>query len=182
MDPAGFSICNDREKRSIEQVIKGMAIESFSNTNLKSTYALSTMNSTNHTRTSFQSNQKSKRSAIDAFNESVGDIMHLDSIGVEEMDQRSTIVDDIRNYRAIMTRFIVKHKLDESSATTFWDRYGTHFPLLGQLARKLLCATATSVPSESAFSLSAFLGRKERARLTEENLSSSIFLKDKVMF
>ena len=33
---------------------------------------------------------------------------------------------------------------------------------------------ATSVSSESTFSLSAFLGRKERAHLTEDNLSSSV--------
>jgi hypothetical protein len=98
----------------------------------------------------------------------------------EDIDQRSTIVEDIRNYRMMMSKFIIKHRLDESSAFVFWKDYGRNFPLLGHLARKLLCMMATSVPSESAFSLSAFLGRKERARLSEENLALSVFLKDKV--
>ena len=40
---------------------------------------------------------------------------------------------------------------------------------------------AASVSSENACFLSAFLGRKERARLTEDYLSSSVFLKDKLV-
>ena len=39
---------------------------------------------------------------------------------------------------------------------------------------KLLCTPATSVSRENACSLSAFLGRKERAHLTEDYLSSIV--------
>ena len=46
--------------------------------------------------------------------------------------------------------------------------------MLSKAMKKLHCTSATSVSSESACSLSAFLNRKERARLTEDNLSSSV--------
>jgi hypothetical protein len=124
---------------------------------------------------------KSKKSAMDIFNESVGDGINGDHLDSGDANRKAAIIDDIRNYRAAVTKFNLKHKLNESSATTFWKTYGQNFPELGKLTRRLLCAPATSVPSESAFSVSAYLGRKERARLTEENLASSVFLKDKVI-
>jgi hypothetical protein len=64
----------------------------------------------------------------------------------------------------------------------FWRAYGNTFLILKRLAKKMLSTPATSVPSESCFSISSFLGRKERASLTGENLSSSVFLKDKINF
>ncbi len=48
------------------------------------------------------------------------------------------------------------------------------------MAQCYLSASATSVPSESAFSVSAHYGRKERSRLSAENLAMSVFLKDKL--
>lgn len=118
---------------------------------------------------------------MDWFNESIGESVSREVNNSEDVDKRATISEDIRNYRMLMPKFILKNKLDESSATLFWRDHGRSFPMLGNLARKLLCMMATSVPSESAFSLSAFLGRKERARLSEENLALSVFLKDKIV-
>ena len=43
-----------------------------------------------------------------------------------------------------------------------------------------LVTPATSVASESAFSIASCLFRKQRSRLTPENLSSTMFLKDKI--
>ena len=43
-----------------------------------------------------------------------------------------------------------------------------------------LASPATSVTSESAFSTASYLLRKQRSRLTPENLSSAMFLKDKL--
>ncbi|CAF4664639.1 unnamed protein product, partial [Rotaria sp. Silwood2] len=53
-------------------------------------------------------------------------------------------------------------------------------PLLSNLAKVHLVACGSSVPSESAFSCSAFVARKERSRLSPENLAYSVFLKDKL--
>ncbi|CAF4916923.1 unnamed protein product [Rotaria sp. Silwood2] len=43
-----------------------------------------------------------------------------------------------------------------------------------------IASSATSVASESAFSTASYLLRKQRSRLTPENLSYSMFLKDKL--
>ncbi|CAF1274288.1 unnamed protein product [Rotaria magnacalcarata] len=66
------------------------------------------------------------------------------------------------------------------SALFFWKFHYVHLPLLLNLAKVHLDACGTSVPSESAFSCSAFVARKERSRLSPENLSYSVFLKDKL--
>ncbi|CAF3464859.1 unnamed protein product, partial [Rotaria sp. Silwood2] len=65
-------------------------------------------------------------------------------------------------------------------ATTFWKVHGEEMPLLKELAQRYLVTPGTSVPSESAFSLSAYVARKERARLSPENLGYTVFLKDKL--
>ena len=54
-------------------------------------------------------------------------------------------------------------------------------PILASFARRFLATPETSVPSESAFSTPSYLGRKERSRLTPENLSITVFLKDKLV-
>ena len=66
-------------------------------------------------------------------------------------------------------------------AITFWKTYGEQLPLLKEMGQTYLPAPGTSVPSESAFSLSDYVGRKERAQLGPENLSYSIFLRDKLL-
>lgn len=71
-------------------------------------------------------------------------------------------------------------------------------PRLKSLAKRSLCTPATSVPSESAFSVASnlvsgcyqhdhlilwyyvFQGRQQRARLLPSTLAMSVFLKDKV--
>jgi hypothetical protein len=62
----------------------------------------------------------------------------------------------------------------------FWKEYAVDLPLLSSMAQCYLPAPATSVQSESAFSVSAHYGRKERSRLSAENLAMSVFLKDKL--
>ncbi|CAF5087028.1 unnamed protein product, partial [Rotaria magnacalcarata] len=54
-------------------------------------------------------------------------------------------------------------------------------PGLSTLARKYLATPATSVPSESAFSKSAYYGRKERTNLNGDSFCQSVFLKDKLV-
>lgn len=62
----------------------------------------------------------------------------------------------------------------------FWKQYSIDLPLLSDMARCYLSAPATSVQSESAFSISAHYARKERARLSADNLAMAVFLKDKL--
>ncbi|CAF2702545.1 unnamed protein product [Rotaria sp. Silwood2] len=67
-----------------------------------------------------------------------------------------------------------------SDPLMFWKQHGVDLPLLSDMARCYLSAPATSVQSESAFSISAHYARKERSRLSPDNLAMSVFLKDKL--
>jgi len=67
-----------------------------------------------------------------------------------------------------------------TSPLLFWKEHGIDLPSLSRMARCYLSAPATSVKSESCFSISAHYGRKERARLTSDNLAMSVFFKDKI--
>jgi hypothetical protein len=179
LDPAGFSVLSDKDKRSIEQDMKTMVADDISRPTRSTSPSSSsdtTVTTVSYTATVVK---KSKRSAMDAFHESIGYYIHEGN--VSDISQKATIIDEIRNYRQMVMKFNLKHKPDELSAIVFWGKYNHCFPLFGKLAKKLLSTPATSVPSESAFSLSAFLGRKERARLADDNLSLSVFLKDKII-
>ena len=62
----------------------------------------------------------------------------------------------------------------------FWRSHRYDLKILSRFAAHFLVTTATSVPSESAFSIASYLLRKQRSRLSPVNLSYSMFLKDKV--
>lgn len=176
-DPAGFSVLSDPEKRLIEQNIIILA----ANGTFETTEAAATTlpNNTTAMQTSNKVNQHERpnQTAMDMFNESIGELTQEIKC---DRKKKTTIIDDIRSYRTYAAQFNLKHKPDASSSTVFWKTYVKQFSILGKLANKMLNVPATSVPSESCFSVSNFLGRKERARLTGENLSSSVFLKDKI--
>ena len=87
---------------------------------------------------------------------------------------KTSVMNDIRYQLEAVSKFNLKNKVDESSAIKFWTTNGRNFPMLSKAMKKLLCTLAAFVSSESAFSLSVFLGRKECAHLTEDNLSSSV--------
>ncbi|CAF4641944.1 unnamed protein product, partial [Rotaria sp. Silwood2] len=188
-DPAGFATLTDVEKRSVEQSIKINAVlrtalimvadETFHSTEVTTTLlpTATTIITTNATNKS-NLHEKSNTSAIDLFNETIGEAAYEGS--TISKNTKATIINDIYNYRSYVTRFNLQHKPDIALSSIFWQSYGQHFPILGKLAQKMLSTPSTSVPSESCFSVSAFLGRKERARLTGDNLSSSVFLKDKI--
>ena len=69
----------------------------------------------------------------------------------------------------------------DKSASVFWKCNQDSLPTLSMLAKKYLATPATSVPSESAFSKSAYYGRKERVNIHAHTLSKSVFLKDKLI-
>ncbi|CAF2116919.1 unnamed protein product [Rotaria magnacalcarata] len=179
-DPAGFSTFTESEKRSVEQNIKQMVTDGACQSSISVTNTLSISPTTTNSPNTTNSTGNLNKSAIDMFNESIGDINYEDSRRGE--NTRATIVNEFQNYRKYATQFNLKHKPDATSAIIFWRTYGDTFSILKGLAKKMLSTPATSVPSESCFSLSSSLGRKERARLTGDNLSSSVFLKDKINF
>jgi hAT family C-terminal dimerisation region len=69
---------------------------------------------------------------------------------------------------------------DNQDFSVFWQTHENTMPLLATQARKYLAVSATSVPSESAFSISNYILRKNRLSLTSKNLKYCMFLKDKL--
>ncbi|CAF2967829.1 unnamed protein product [Rotaria sp. Silwood2] len=179
-DPAGFSALTDNEKRSVEQNIKKMVTDETYHSSISVTDTLSICTTTINLPNKSNSTGNLNKSAMDMFNESIGDV-HYEESRLGE-NKRATIIHEFHNYRKYAAEFNLKHKPDATSAIIFWRTHGDTFSILKELAKKMLSTPATSVPSESCFSISSFLGRKERARLTGENLSSSVFLKDKIDF
>ena len=179
-DPAGYSVLTDQEKRSIEQKIKIMVVdESFQSTEPPIT-TLSNNSSNSTMAKKPNTHDKTNKTAMDLFEEAIGESIYDEAAANTTMKAR--IIDDIYNYRNYATRFNLRHKPSTSSSTLFWQTHGDNFSILGKLAKIMLSVPATSVPSESCFSISSYLGRKERARLSGENLSYSVFLKDKIHF
>ncbi len=179
MDPAGFATLSDAEKRSIEQTIKQM-VQNDNYYSMNDVLSFSLTNTTTNTFDVTNFENSSSRSAIETFNESVGKFINEES--ERDKGAKAAIACDIQNYRRYVSQFNAKFKPDILSASTFWKSYGQMFVILGKVAKKMLSVPATSVPSESCFSTASFLGRKERSRLTDENLSTSVFLKDKINF
>ena len=72
-----------------------------------------------------------------------------------------------------------ENSLDISS---YWRNNGSKLPLLASLVRKYCILQATSVASESRFSIANYVGRKERASLSSRNLRFSMILREKPKF
>lgn len=92
-----------------------------------------------------------------------------------------TIHEELRNYKKSIIEFLNTHTATPDSSLVFWKANYVHFPILSELARGYLSTPGTSICSESAFSMSSYISRKERARLSTDNLAFTMFLKDKIV-
>ncbi|CAF1634855.1 unnamed protein product [Didymodactylos carnosus] len=92
-----------------------------------------------------------------------------------------TISEQLAVYRSLATAEFVEicDRGKKPDVMLFWQSNIDKIPFLAKLAKRYLATPSTSVPSESAFSMAGYLARKQRARLTPQNLSDSVFLKDK---
>ena len=119
----------------------------------------------------------SKKSRIDQFLESITDPIDQSSRTAKPSTTHTAlIIEEFRNYKLFAARYVID---GGSDALLFWRTNQNLLPLLSALAKKYLASPASSVPSESAFSVSANYGRKQRARLLPENLAMSVYLHDK---
>jgi hypothetical protein len=69
---------------------------------------------------------------------------------------------------------------DDYEFDSFWQEHGKLLPKLSSIARKYLSISSSSVPSESAFSTSNYVLRKNRLALSSKNVKYTMFLKDKI--
>ena len=90
------------------------------------------------------------------------------------------ITDEIKSYRKLAMQ-IVSISNDNHNPSEFWKQNQLALSYLIPSAKKYLSTPATRIKSESASSISAYYGRKQRAQLSSTNQSFSVFLKDKLV-
>jgi hypothetical protein len=90
-------------------------------------------------------------------------------------DKRASVVNELRHYRLLAVEFTDCGK-NQVSALQFWSAYVTSSSLLSFLAKRFASTPDTSLPSETVFSVSSSIARKERCRVTPENLAATMFL------
>lgn len=123
------------------------------------------------------SNIESRTNSIDKNDHQLRFASFFKSIKKNVVDNKwlpKTISEEISLYSSLCLKNL------GSDALIFWKNFGNQMPILKAMAQQYLGTPATSVPSESAFSRSAYIGRKERARLSPENLSYTMFVQDKL--
>ncbi|CAF3459138.1 unnamed protein product [Rotaria sp. Silwood2] len=168
-DPLGFGSMDRGDRTSIEREIKSLHKESI--TSSTNSYSLNTASTTTI-------EHQSKPNSIQRFLSSVG----KRQTSIDKSNTVLSIANELALYRSLaMQEYIniVQHS-KEHDPFGFWNIHGSQLKFLHSLARKHLIVPATSVPSESVFSTAAFLGRKERTRLSSQNLATLVFLKDKM--
>ena len=68
----------------------------------------------------------------------------------------------------------------DSEPLKWWHEHGKNYPKMSKLARKYLCATATSVPSERLFSKAGELVSHRRRSLKPKNVNMLLFLNQNI--
>ncbi|KAJ9551028.1 hypothetical protein OSB04_015073 [Centaurea solstitialis] len=91
----------------------------------------------------------------------------------------TTVTSELGNYRS--TNFIGNMDFEHFNSfniLAWWKERETQFPVLSAMARDLLTVQASTVASESAFSISGRVISDRRSRLTAESIECCICLKD----
>ncbi|CAF1207762.1 unnamed protein product [Rotaria sordida] len=172
-DPTSHLCLNDKEKQQNENYIRKLItddvypLESSSNDNLTSSSSLSAQ-------------IQVKPSVFDEFMAACGQEDIILTGNMKEKSKRISINEELKYFKQAVQQYNAAVQPSTRSAKNFWKAHKDRLPLLTHLAKIHLSACATSVPSESAFSQSSFIGRKERNRITGEHLAYSVFLKDKL--
>ena len=122
---------------------------------------------------------KQKLTTLDKFLESIDSDNHYVLYSTNKTST-SGFINETKKYRQLAASFI-SYDGEDKTALYFWKCNQHLLPTLSMLARRYLATPATSVPSESTFSKSAYYGRKERANIHSDKLSQSVFLKDKLI-
>ncbi|CAF4309180.1 unnamed protein product, partial [Rotaria magnacalcarata] len=126
---------------------------------------------------------ESKSSSMNKFINSIGKtFLAPSSLSSIVKSNKKKLMEEMSVYRSLAQREYNSIVNDEkySNPMEFWNMHRSQFKYLYKYATYHLVTPATSVASESAFSTASYLFRKQRSRLTPENLSSTMFLKDKI--
>ncbi|CAF1545416.1 unnamed protein product [Adineta ricciae] len=184
-DPCAHLSFNDAEKNQCEKYIKTLILNNIYPRKRMGSDSIQTASSMAIVPTSSQrqnlvlQDTSSKQSAYDEFLAACGE-QDFTQETIKEKSTRISLNDELKWFRIAVQEFNSKHKPSTKSVLEFWKTHYIQLPLLWNLAKVHLVTSGTSVASESAFSCSAYVARKERARLSIDNLAFSVFLKDKL--
>ncbi|CAF1429377.1 unnamed protein product [Adineta steineri] len=189
-DPAAHRTFSDLETQQCERYVRNLVLNDtypIKQVSADTEKSLSTAggNSSYSTTSSesqhpfLSSNTSKVKSVYDAFIEACED-QEISYQSTKEKSKRILINEELKYFRNAVQDFNSKNEPSTTTAIDFWRKYHLQLPYLFNLAKVHLAACGTSVPSESAFSVSSYTARKERSRLSPENLCYSVFLKDKL--
>ncbi|CAF2972075.1 unnamed protein product, partial [Rotaria sp. Silwood2] len=156
-DPLGFSMLNQKERTSVERDIKKLVKDyndDLNNVNINHD------NQPNLTQTSSspsQNNSSKSKSILSSFLSSVSTDASVKRQVHPNSNNNNSIADELFLYKSLATKE-VKKIVDNNlnpDASEFWRIFGNQMPQLKNLAKRFLCTPATSVPSESAFSIAS---------------------------
>ncbi|CAF1150344.1 unnamed protein product [Rotaria sp. Silwood1] len=142
-DPYAISVMTNTEINTLENEIKYIIRHKTSNSSTQASSTTSS-NTTGLSRTE----KNFKKSLLNYF---------VDSLADEDSQQK-------------LAGDYVSTSPDSYNPVQFWKENKSLLPNLTPLAQKYLASPSTSTKSESAFSISAYYGRKQRARLSSVNL------------
>ncbi|CAF1502782.1 unnamed protein product [Adineta steineri] len=171
LDPYGYSslLPNERSKveRFLKQKYKDQTKSQAPPTTTTTTTTSSSTSTSSTTSTSGYSSVQ-KPTLLEKFLKSVG----------KSVPSRNLVAKTISEEIGLYGNLCKSEPLQD--CVTFWRNHGQKMPILKTMAQQYLATPGTSVPSESAFSTSSYIGRKERSRLSPENLCYTVFLQDKL--
>ncbi|CAF1508149.1 unnamed protein product, partial [Adineta ricciae] len=175
-DPIGYGCLNRRERRAIESNI----VASYE----QRIFQEADEDIFEQTGSTFDSQQKveqSSTSSMATFLRSIGKKKSSSSSNVRSTT-KSKLNEELVAYRSLAQKEFNAVVEDDKNydVMEFWEQNRSELNGLFKIACGHLVTPATSVASESAFSTASYLLRKQRSRLTPDNLCHSMFLKDKL--
>ncbi|CAF1069742.1 unnamed protein product [Adineta ricciae] len=173
-DPFGFSVLTTQEKGKIERLLKQKSKEQVPCTPARASLSTTTASSSSSSFSTTQTVNINSQTANEKPDKLTKFLKSINKCLPTDNRKHKTISEEIAYYTSLCKQHPRMH------AITFWKQYGQELPMFQNMAKCYLATSSTSVPSESAFSSSAYVARKERSRLTAENLSYSVFLRDKL--
>ncbi|CAF1288942.1 unnamed protein product [Rotaria sordida] len=175
-DPIGYGCLTRRERRACEVYI----IELEEQRGTDEVHDEADVNQMQSQINVQRKAEESKSSCMNKFLNSIGKTF-VDSSSATTSN-KSKLIEEISVYKSLAQReynSIISGEKN-SNVMEFWDTHRIQLKRLYRYVVHHIVSPATSVASESAFSTASYLLRKQRSRLTPENLSYSMFLKDKL--
>lgn len=165
----GFGALSRADRSYVERKIQSLAADVSEG---------SSMDQTSMPTTALRPPDTSSKNPIQTFLTTIGKRQSSATKAISIM----SIQDELTVYRSLANReftdIIEGAKMPDPNK--FWEVNGQRLKQLNKLARKFLISPATSVPSESAFSCASYIARKQRSRLSPQNLALTMFLRDKL--